>query len=103
MAQEAAIDRRAPGDGLDALAAQPMADGARAPAGVLPAQLEDAGFDLGGHLMRAGLGLGRPVDQPGKAVGRVTAQPVVHGLAHHPIARATSVTVAPSRTSHTAL
>ena len=44
------------------------------------------GLDLRGHLVRAGLGLRRPVGQAGQAVGRIAAQPVVHGLAHHPVA-----------------
>jgi hypothetical protein len=45
-ADQAAIDRRAARHGVDAVAPQLMADGAGAPAGMGPAQLEDGGLDL---------------------------------------------------------
>ena len=69
-----------------------------------PAQCHDAGLHLGAHLMRAGGRAAGVIDEAGETQGGVAPQPVVHGLAGHPIAgRATSTTGSPPKTSKIAL
>ena len=43
------------------------------------AQLDDAGFDLGRHLVRAAIRLGALVRQSGEAYGDVADEPAVKG------------------------
>ncbi len=45
------------------------------------AQLDDAGLDLGRHLVRTAIGLGALVGEPCQAVIRVTDQPPMKGAA----------------------
>ncbi len=86
MAHQRPIDRRPPGNRIHAFVVEAVADGARAPGGVLATKLEDAGLDRRRHLVGTALGLGAAIGQPGHPVVGIGPQPVVHGLAGHAVA-----------------
>ena len=63
-----------------------VSEAALAPAGMVAAQLAQAGLDRGGHLVRAGIGAVGAVGQPVQPVGGVAAQPAMDGLAADAVA-----------------
>ncbi|HYN37167.1 MAG TPA: hypothetical protein VEV82_09365 [Actinomycetota bacterium] len=85
MTHEAAIDRGARWRVLE-LSTELVEDGARTPAGVAAAQLDDASLDLGRDLVRAAVGLGALIGESGQAVGGVAHQPAMKRPAIDPIA-----------------
>ena len=85
MANEAAIDRCASRQRHDPLPTETVLDRPRSPTRMLPAHLHDARLDLRAHLMRAGVRLRAPIDEPGQPVVRVLDEPFVHRLATHPV------------------
>jgi hypothetical protein len=50
------------------------------------AQLEDAGLDRRGQLVRADVGASAAIDETSEALGRIAPRPAVHGLAAHSMA-----------------
>jgi hypothetical protein len=65
---------------------KPVKDRARPELGVLASHLDDAGLDLGRHLVRAAVRLGRLVDKGRETLVCVLLEPGVHRLAAHPVA-----------------
>jgi hypothetical protein len=86
MTDEAAIDGRAPGKGIDPSAGQVVTDGPRTPERMSPPEVQDAGFDHWRHLMGAAVRSGRMVDEAAQARTGIAREPAVHGLAGDAIA-----------------
>ena len=86
MADETAIDRGPPRHRVESFPGQSVLDGARTPAGVSPAQLQDAGLHHRAHLMGTAGRARAVVGQACQSRAGIAAEPVVHGLAGHPIA-----------------
>ncbi len=85
VAHQRPIHRRQRRQRIDPLLGQMEQDRALTPRRVRPAQLDNPRLDHRSHLMRARLRLGAPIGQPSQPVVRVTANPLVHGLADHPV------------------
>jgi hypothetical protein len=84
MAHQTAVDRGARGRDLE-LASQFVQDGAGAPAGMAPTQRDDAGLDLGRHLLGAAIGPGALVGEGGQALGGEAYEPPVKRPAVDPV------------------
>jgi len=85
MAHQTAIDRGARGDLIE-LTSELVEDRARAPAGMSSTELDDAGLDLGRHLMGAAIGLGAAIGQRNESLAGVADQPAVEGTSVDPVA-----------------
>jgi len=68
---------------IDALLVARRSQRPRTPTRMLLAQRHDPRLDHRVHLMRTRRRHRRPIDQPREPVGRVAAQPALHGLARH--------------------
>jgi hypothetical protein len=86
VADQGPVDARQPGRWIHAGAGKLVGEAALTPAWMAPAELAQAGLDLGGHLVRAGVGAVGAVGQGVQPAGAVAAQPAVDGLATDTVA-----------------
>jgi hypothetical protein len=85
VSHETAVDRGARRDDLE-LSSELVEDRAWAPAGMSPAQLDDASLDLGWDLMGAAIGLGAAIGESRKTLAGVAHEPAVKGPSVDPVA-----------------
>ena len=86
MTDEGAIDRRATGQWIDALAGESGADRARTEARMHPSHLQHLRLELWRHLVRTGVGAVTAIGEARESFLRVDVQPSVDRLATDSIA-----------------